>query len=90
VQVSQPPPKDDRMLAVFHERDGQPTRVVLSNGRELIAYTIAWGYDMGDEYSHVTTNASPFVEGAPLNFFVTSEVDQLVDPDEGVVLFVWH
>jgi hypothetical protein len=47
VEASQPPPKDERMLAVFQERDGQSTRVVMSDGRELIAFNIAWGYDMG-------------------------------------------
>jgi hypothetical protein len=83
----QPPPKDTELLSVFHERDGRPTRVEMADGSAVIAFNIAWGYDMGDEYSHVTTNASPFVDGASLDFFCTSDVARLIDPESGRVLF---
>ena len=75
------------MLAVFHQRDGNPTEVVLFDGTTVLAYNIAWGYDLGDEYAHVTTNASPFIEGMPLDLFFTNEVARLVDPATQEVLF---
>jgi len=80
---------DDEILAVFQRRDGQPTRVEMSDGSAVTAYNIAWGYDMGDEYSHVTTNASPFVEVTSLDFFFTNDVVRLVDPESEQVLFAW-
>jgi hypothetical protein len=42
---------------------------------------IAWGYDIGDEFAHVTTNVSPAVEGASIDFFFTSEVRAVIDED---------
>jgi hypothetical protein len=64
--------------------------VEISDGTVLIAHNIAWGYDMGDEYSHITTNASPFVDGQAVDLFFTNDVHRLVDPDSGDVLFEWR
>jgi len=41
-----------------------------ANGRQIgsrhtaLTFNIAWGYDVGDEYSHVTSNVSPAVKGS--------------------------
>lgn len=62
--------------------------MVLRDGRRLVVYDIAWGYDFGDQWAHVTTNASPGVEGASLDFFYTSEVVSVIDPGtDGTVYF---
>ena len=53
---SLPTPKDDAILAVFRERDGMPTVVVLASGKQLLAYDIAWGYDFEDEYAQELEN----------------------------------
>jgi hypothetical protein len=50
-------------------------------------FNIAWGYDIGNEFSHVTTNVSPDVGGAEIDFFFTEDVASVVDPETGVVLF---
>ena len=50
-------------------------------------FNIAWGYDIGDEFSHVTTNVSPDVAGAEIDFFSTEDVASVVDPETGGVLF---
>ena len=77
--VDQPAPKDEPLLAVLQERDGQRTAVVLSTGAVLRCFNIAWGYDQGDEYAHVTTNCSPFIAGEAVDFFFSSEVVRLED-----------
>ena len=78
---------DESMLAVLHERDGKPTRAILRDGRSLIVYNIAWGYDIGDDWAHITSNISPSLEDVAVDFFYTSDVVQLDDVDTGDVLF---
>ena len=46
-------------------------------------FNIAWGSDMGDEYTHVTTNVSPSIQGERIDFFFTNEVDAVKDEAEG-------
>lgn len=82
-----PPPRDEALLAMFRERDGNPLKVVLRNGSILTVFNIAWGYDMGDEYSHVTSNVSPDVEGSSVDLFFTNDVDHVLDPATGAILF---
>ncbi|GAA0314992.1 hypothetical protein GCM10009528_35870 [Kineococcus aurantiacus] len=79
----QPAPVDGGLLAEFARRDQLQTTVVLGDGTRLPVFNIAAGYDMGDEWAHVTTNVSPDCAGAPVDFFFTSDVVELVDPDTG-------
>ncbi|MFE7709760.1 hypothetical protein ACFU6I_29125 [Streptomyces sp. NPDC057486] len=83
----QPPPRDETLLQVLQDRDGLPSEVVLDDGKRLTVFNIAWGYDLGDEYAHVTTNISPDVEGASTDFFQTGSVVAILDPVNGAVLF---
>jgi len=82
-------PRDEALLALLQKRDGSPSQVVLRNGSLLTVFNVAWGYDMGDEYSHVTSNVSPTVEGSAVDLFFTNDVDQVLDPATGVILFAW-
>ncbi|MFI9240591.1 hypothetical protein [Streptomyces sp. NPDC053079] len=82
----QPPPKDDAILQLLQDRDGVATEVVLRDGMKLTVFNIAWGYDLGDEYAHVTTNISPDVDGGAIDFFFTTTVAAVVDPATGTVL----
>jgi hypothetical protein len=75
------------MLAAFKERDGRPTLVTLRDGRSMTVHNIAWGYDDGDEWAHVTSNISPAVVGAPIDFFYTSDVLRLDDAETGAAAF---
>ena len=79
MQVEQPPPADTALIDLLNERDGRRTTVVLTDGRNLYLWNIAWGYDMGDEFAHVTTNCSPFIDGANLGVFFTNEVAKVLD-----------
>ena len=81
-QVEQPEPADKDLIELLTTRDGQPTFVKLRDGRRLSVINIAWGYDMGDEYAHVTTNVSPSVDGEAVDFFFTNEVVAVLDESD--------
>jgi hypothetical protein len=59
-----------------------------------MTYDVAWGYDVGEDVAHVTTNVSP---GPPsvddlefpveLDFFRANEIVKVEDADTGAVLF---
>ena len=85
--TTQPAPRDESLISLFRDRDGRATRVILRDGQLLSVLNITWGYDMGDEYAHVTTNVSPSVEGTSIDFFYTSDVETVSDPSPGDVLF---
>lgn len=77
---------DAAMIALLHNRDGMPTTVTLRDGRELMVWNIAWGYDIGDDEAHITTNCSPSVADLPLDFFYTDEVVEIRAFESGAVL----
>lgn len=78
-----PDPWDLLVLQVLRERDGVQTTVVLRDRRRLDVLDIAWGYDWGDVFSHITTNCSPGQEGLSMDVFWTSDVEAVVDPTSG-------
>jgi hypothetical protein len=82
-----PAPRDDELLRILQERDAVETVVVLRDGRRLRVHDIAWGYDMGDDWAHVTSNVSPGVEGASVDFFFTSDVVLVLDAATDHVVF---
>jgi len=84
----QPKPLDQVVISILRSRDSLPTEVWVEGGQTYVVYNIAWGYDIGDEYSHVTTNVSPPVEGRTIDFFLTNEIEEVIDPTTREVL--WH
>jgi hypothetical protein len=72
-------PADEHAIRLLGRRDGEPTTVVLPGGTRCIVHNIAWGYDIGERYAHVTTNISPGVEGAEVDFFETRNVASILD-----------
>ena len=81
-----PHPRDLEVLRILTQRDGVLTEVVLKSGEVFRCFNIAWGYDMGDEFSHITTNVSPFVDGEQGDFFFSNDVAELRDPMGNVLL----
>lgn len=77
--MDQPPPLDTALIDLLRERDGKRTTLITADGSRLVVYNIAWGYDMGDEFAHVTTNISPKVERASVDFFFTHDVRDVLD-----------
>ena len=87
VTDSQRLPADESLLEVLRMRDREASEVVLRDGKKLTVFNIAWGYDMGDEFAHVTSNISPEVDNADIDFFFTNQVVRIVDPENGAILF---
>lgn len=79
--------KDKFIIALLEKRDGLATFIRLKNGNSLKILNIAYGYDMGDEFAHVTTNISPSIEGESIDFFFTSKIVEIIDPENKEVLF---
>lgn len=77
--MNQPKPADTELIELLQRRDGHRTILVLRGGRRLSVINIAWGYDIGDEYAHVTSNTSPGIDGESVDFFSTSEVEIVLD-----------
>ena len=73
-------PLDEDLIGLLCGRDGQETEAELQDGRRCRVLNIAWGYDAGDDYAHVTTNISPSVHGFDVDFFFTNEILRLRDP----------
>lgn len=70
-----PDPWDLQVVALLQQRDGLLSIVDLAGGASLRVWNIAWGYDAGDSFAHVTTNVSPDApaEGG-FDFFSTQDV----------------
>lgn len=79
-------PVDEELIKLLVRRDGIITEVVLRDARRLKVVNIAWGYDDGDAFAHITTNVSPFVAETDADFFFSSQVATVVDPVTAVVL----
>lgn len=81
-----PQPLDADVIDLLVSREGVATAVALKSGSRLTVHNIAWGYDMGEDHAHVTTNISPEVPGATIDFFSTSEIQSISDPASDVPL----
>jgi len=79
--------RDRAVVAALTARDECLTKVVLRDGRHLDVLNIAWGYDDGDPFAHITTNISPSRDGVSVDFFLTHEVHALLDPDTGTTIW---
>jgi hypothetical protein len=75
------------VVPALRERNGQLTDVLLSGGRTVSVYNIAWGQDLGDDFEHVTTNISPGIGGATVDMFFTDEIEKVVAPETGAVIW---
>lgn len=80
-------PEDKDLLALLKSRDGSPTLISMLDGKRYTVYNIAWGYDVGDAYAHITTNISPEVPGASIDFFFTDQVLDVREPSSETILY---
>jgi len=87
--VTTPPPSPvaERVLEVLRARDGTATEVRLHDGRTCTVFNVAWGQDFEDPEYHITSNISPDIDGASMDFFFTNHVVALVDPATGTILY---
>jgi hypothetical protein len=76
------------IIEILKHRCNEWTRVVLQSGQELKVFNIAWGYDLGDDYAHITTNISPPNEEIiNSDFFKVDEVIKLEDEESGRIIW---
>jgi len=59
-----------------------------------MTYNVAWGYDLGEEVAHITTNISPGPNPEDhiqvtyeIDFFHANEIAKVEDVETGAVLF---
>ena len=78
---------DADIINLLAAREGVATRVYIENGSAYTVFNIAWGYDMGASFAHVTTNISPEVTVAPIDFFCTADIVQIRDDLSDAILF---
>jgi hypothetical protein len=74
--------KDKNIIDTFQSRDGLETKVELKDGRLISVWNIAWGYDIGDDFAHITTNISPKIDNAAVDFFFTNEISKILTDEE--------
>ena len=74
--------KDQSIIDIFKIRDGLETQVELKNGKLISVWNIAWGYDVGDNFAHITTNISPNIDNATTDHFFTNEISKILTNGE--------
>ncbi|SFF62774.1 hypothetical protein [Blastococcus tunisiensis] len=85
-EPGEPTARDLEVLGLLQGRDGLPADVELSDGRRCKVWNVAWGYDAGECWAHITTNISPDVNGEEIDFFLANEVDVIRVPESGEIL----
>lgn len=85
--IQQPPPADRHLIQIFLDRDGKLTRVKLMDGRWLDVWDIAYGYDMGDEYAHISANMEKREPPVPFHFFSSEHILRIIDGVSGDTLY---
>ncbi|MGZ4055470.1 MAG: hypothetical protein ACXVPU_05570 [Bacteroidia bacterium] len=69
--------KDNHIIEFLKQSDGIETKIRLTNGKAFSVWNIAWGYDIGDEFAHITTNVSPKIDSAEIHSFNTNEIETI-------------
>ncbi|MEO7080900.1 MAG: hypothetical protein ABIY71_05200 [Flavobacteriales bacterium] len=70
---------DKHIIDLLRQRDGLVTLVKMKSGVTYKVFNIAWGYDMNDTHAHVTTNISPRIPASSMDFFLTQDIEQIMD-----------
>jgi hypothetical protein len=78
---------DQSIIDVLVELDGTVVKAILLDESVHLVLEIAWGYDWGDDFAHITTNCSPGREDLPLDLFFTKEIAVILDLEEQVTLW---
>lgn len=53
----------------------------------MTVFNIAWGYDIEDEFAHITTNISPEIKNSNIDYFYTNEIQKIEDRTNGRILY---
>ncbi len=81
--------KDYEIIKLFKAFDQKPLEVVLDNNRSHTVFNIAWGYDIGDEFAHITTNISPAPQNQhTIDFFYSNDIEKIKNPESNEILYI--
>jgi len=80
------PDDDKKIVEILKYRDALLTKLELRDGKVISVWNIAWGYDLGDDFAHITTNISPDQPGYEIDFFYTNNVAKIIDGDDGEII----
>jgi hypothetical protein len=80
------PDDGKKLIEILKTRDTLLTKLEMNDGKILDVWNIAWGYSIGDDFAHVTTNISPDQEDYAIDCFYTNEVTKVVDAETGYVI----
>jgi len=80
------PDDGKKLIEILKTRDTLLTKLEMNDGKILDVWNIAWGYAIGDDFAHVTTNISPDQECYAIDSFYTNEVTKVVDAETGHVI----
>jgi len=79
--------KDQHIIEIFKATDQLEKVVYLDNNTILKVFNIAWGYDIGDDFAHITTNISPEISNSDIDFFYTNEIQKIEERTNGKILY---
>ncbi len=79
--------RDQHIIEIFKSTDQLEKAVYLDNNSILTVFNIAWGYDNGDEFAHITTNISPEIRNSEIDYFYTNEIQKIEDRTNGKTLY---
>jgi len=80
------PDDDKKLIEILKRRDALLTKLELRDGKVISVWNIAWGYDLGDDFAHITTNISPDQPGCEIDFFYTTDLAKVIDGDDGHII----
>ena len=75
------------IVKILENRCGQSTMVYLEDGQILNVNDIVYGYDLGEDFAHITTNISPPVDGIEIDFFYVNQVIKIEDSEVGKIIY---
>ena len=79
--------KDQHIIEIFKTTDQLEKAVYLGNNTILKVFNIAWGYDIGYDFAHITTNISPEIRNSDIDYFYTNEIQKIEDRTNGSILY---
>ncbi len=80
-------PKDESIIKLFNRFHGEELVVYTSSNKKYVVWNIAWGYDIGDEYAHITTNISTDIENESIDFFYTNEISKIFSAEKNYFVY---
>jgi HTH-type transcriptional regulator/antitoxin HigA len=84
---STPNRKDEPIVRLLEERAGKATVARLLNEKEITIWNVESGRKFGDPFAYLITNLKPPVAGMESDFFFTSAIKELIDPESGETIF---